>query len=222
MMALTPRAVVVLVASAGVELGLARAAQSAVAEVLADPRVGPAGLDQRVAGALSLLAVGAGLVAWTAWCLTLVRAARRPVLGASGAGLLRMAVTVLGVSAVTLAGATPVLGHSLADRTDPPRPATRLDLDGLPLPDLPVSSPVPPRPDRPRPDPVDPPGHVVVAGDSLWTIAAARLPAGASNAAVDLAWRHWHAANRAVIGPDPDLIVPGQLLVPPPVRRTVQ
>jgi len=217
-MALTPRAVVVLVASAGVELGLAHAARSAVAEVLADPWVGPAGLDQRVAGALSLLAVGVALVAWTAWCLTLVRAARRPVLGASGSCLLRAAATVLGASAVTLVGATPVL----ADRTDPPGSATRLDLDGLPLPDLPVSSPVRPRPDRARPDRLGPPGHVVVAGDSLWTIADAQLPAGASNAAVDLAWRRWYAANRAVIGPDPDLIAPGQLLVPPLVRRTVQ
>ena len=45
MMVLTPRAVVMLVASAGVELGLAHAAQTAVLETLADPRVGPAGLD---------------------------------------------------------------------------------------------------------------------------------------------------------------------------------
>ena len=127
--------------------------------------------------------------------------------------MLRGAATVLGVSALTLVGATPVL----ADRADPPPAATRLDLDGLPLPDLPVSSPV-----RPRPDRLDPPGHVVVAGESLWTIAAAHLPAGASNAAVDRSWRHWYAANRAVVGPDPDLIAPGQLLVPPPVRRTVQ
>jgi len=217
MMALTPRAVVVLVASAGVELGLAHAAHSALAAALADLPVGPAGLDQRVAGALTLLAVGAALIAWTGWCLTLVRAARRPVLGPTGSRWLRAAAVVLGLSAVTLAGATPVL----ADRTDPPRSATRLDLDGLQLPDLPVSSQPRPRPDRARPDRLDPPGHVVVAGDSLWTIAAAHLPAGASNAAVDRAWRRWYAANRAVIGPDPDLIVPGQVLFPPPVRRTV-
>lgn len=206
MIALTPRAVVALVASGGVELGLAHAADSALAEALAGHGVGPAGLDQQVAGALTLLAVGAGLAAWTCWCLTLVRAARRPVLGPTESRWLRAAGVVLGVSAVTLVGASPVL----ADRTDPPPAATRLDLDGLPLPDLPVSSPV-----RPRPDPRDPPGLVVAAGDSLWTIAAAHLPASASTAAVDRAWRRWYAANRSVIGPDPDLIVPGQLLLPP-------
>ena len=209
-MALTPRAVVVLLASGGMELLLAHAARSAVAEV-ADPGLGPAGLDQRVAGALTLLAVGAALLAWTAWCLTLVRAARRPVLDPAGSRWLRVAGVVLGISAVTLVGATPVL----ADRTDPPAAATQLDLDGLPLPDLPVSGPVRPRSDR------DPSGHVVAAGDSLWTIAAAHLPAGTSNSAVDRAWRRWYATNRAVIGPDPDLIVPGQLLQPP-VRRAVR
>ncbi len=205
-MALTPRAVVALVASGGVELGLAHAAHSAVAEALAGHRVGPAGLDQQVAGALTLLTVGAALAAWTCWCLTLVRAARRPVLAPTGSRWLRAAGVVLGVSAVTLVGATPVL----ADRTDPPPAATRLDLDGLPLPDLPVSSPVRPRPDRQRP-----PGYVVVVRDSLWTIAAAHLPAGASNAAVDRAWPRWYAANRSAIGSNPDLLRPGTRLDPP-------
>lgn len=203
---------VVLLASGSVELGLAHTARSAVAEVLADPRVGPAGLDARVAGALTLLAVGAALMVWTAWCLTLLRAARRPVLEPTGSRWLRAAGVVLGVSAVTLVGPTPVL----ADRTDPPPAATRLDLDGLPLPDLPVSSPGPARPDR-----QDPPRHVVATGDTLWAIAAAHLSADASNTAVDRAWRRWYAANRAVIGPDPDLITPGQLLLPP-VRRAAR
>lgn len=53
---------------------------------------------------------------------------------------------------------------------------------------------------------------VVRPGDSLWTIAAAELPAGSSAAAVDAAWRSLFAANRDVIGDDPDLIVPGQRL----------
>jgi nucleoid-associated protein YgaU len=53
---------------------------------------------------------------------------------------------------------------------------------------------------------------VVRPGDSLWTIAAARLPAGAGPAAVDGAWRRLYAANRPPLGADPDLIHPGDVL----------
>ncbi len=55
---------------------------------------------------------------------------------------------------------------------------------------------------------------IVAAGDSLWAIAARRLP-GASDAAIAAAWPRWHDANRTVIGDDPDLIRPGQCLVVP-------
>ncbi len=54
--------------------------------------------------------------------------------------------------------------------------------------------------------------HVVVPGDCLWDIAAARLGPGATAAAVDRAWRLLYDANRDVIGDDPNLIVPGQRL----------
>ena len=56
---------------------------------------------------------------------------------------------------------------------------------------------------------------VVVRGDCLWTIAAHHLPSSASDADIDGAWRLWYAANRAVIGDDPNLILPGQQLRPP-------
>ncbi|MEV5965804.1 LysM peptidoglycan-binding domain-containing protein [Kribbella sp. NPDC051952] len=56
-------------------------------------------------------------------------------------------------------------------------------------------------------------GRVVVkAGDSLWSLAARELGPGASAAAVAARWPEWYAANRQVIGPDPDLILPGQVL----------
>ena len=55
-------------------------------------------------------------------------------------------------------------------------------------------------------------------GDSLWALAAADLPDGASVAEVDERWREIHAANRDVIGDDPDLIRPGQQLRLPPGR----
>jgi nucleoid-associated protein YgaU len=55
----------------------------------------------------------------------------------------------------------------------------------------------------------------VRAGDSLWSLAAGDLPADSSDALVATRWRAIYAANRSVIGPDPDVIVPGQRLVLP-------
>lgn len=57
--------------------------------------------------------------------------------------------------------------------------------------------------------------YVVRPGDSLWAIAAAHLPADAEAADVAAAWPRWYAANRQVVGPDPDLIHPGQVLLAP-------
>jgi len=56
---------------------------------------------------------------------------------------------------------------------------------------------------------------VVKRGDNLWNIAKAHLPEGASDAEIDREWRRWYDANRDVIGDDPDLILPGQVLRPP-------
>ncbi|GAA1527321.1 hypothetical protein [Kribbella lupini] len=69
--------------------------------------------------------------------------------------------------------------------------------------------------------------HVVLRGESLWSIAAAELGAGASDSAIAARWPHWYAANRAVIGPDPDVLLPGQVLQSPasldrPVPQTPQ
>jgi nucleoid-associated protein YgaU len=60
-------------------------------------------------------------------------------------------------------------------------------------------------------------GVVVRGGDSLWSIAASRLPRSAGPAEVDRAWRAVYAANRAEVGPDPSLIRPGQRLRLPPL-----
>jgi LysM domain len=59
-------------------------------------------------------------------------------------------------------------------------------------------------------------GEVTVRpGDSLWLIAARRLGAGATPRQIDAAWREWYATNRALIGADPNVIHPGQVLVDP-------
>lgn len=56
---------------------------------------------------------------------------------------------------------------------------------------------------------------VVHRGDTLWDIVRRQLGADASDAEVADAWPAWHHANRTVIGDDPDLILPGQILRPP-------
>jgi nucleoid-associated protein YgaU len=61
--------------------------------------------------------------------------------------------------------------------------------------------------------PVRVPARVVVKpGDTLWSIAATELGPNASAEDVANRWPAWYAANRPLIGPDPDLILPGQVL----------
>ncbi len=52
-------------------------------------------------------------------------------------------------------------------------------------------------------------------GDTLWDLAARGLGSTASDAEIAAEWPRWYAANRDVVGADPDLLVPGQQLVPP-------
>jgi hypothetical protein len=55
----------------------------------------------------------------------------------------------------------------------------------------------------------------VRTGDTLWAIAQRALPAPATDDAIDAEWRAWYVTNAGVIGTDPDLIEPGQLLLAP-------
>jgi nucleoid-associated protein YgaU len=89
--------------------------------------------------------------------------------------------------------------------TPPAEPVPEERTDGR----LPASAPAP-----------EAPGVVVASvtvrpGDSLWRIAAAHLDADASNAEIAASWPRWYEANRAVIGADPGLIHPGQVLQAP-------
>jgi LysM repeat protein len=56
---------------------------------------------------------------------------------------------------------------------------------------------------------------VVEPGDTLWSIARSHLGEGATDIQIASAWPQWYAANRGVIGADPDLLRPGQRLVSP-------
>ncbi len=61
---------------------------------------------------------------------------------------------------------------------------------------------------------------VVHRGDSLWSIAARHLGHHPSDAQIADEWPRWYAANSSVIGADPDLLLPGQVLtVPDGTRR---
>lgn len=53
---------------------------------------------------------------------------------------------------------------------------------------------------------------VVKPGDTLWSIAATELGPNATPEDIAARWPAWYAANRELIGPDPDLILPGQVL----------
>ncbi|WP_346007532.1 LysM domain-containing protein [Janibacter terrae] len=59
------------------------------------------------------------------------------------------------------------------------------------------------------------PEVVVRRGDTLWSIAAAHLGPGASDAEVAEAWPRWHLANAELIGPDPHILLPGTQLQAP-------
>jgi nucleoid-associated protein YgaU len=56
---------------------------------------------------------------------------------------------------------------------------------------------------------------VVRRGDTIWDITARHLGPAATDAEIAQAWPAWFAANRDVIGPDPDRLQPGQRLSPP-------
>ncbi len=84
-------------------------------------------------------------------------------------------------------------------------------------------------PDRPtvgaetRYTPVRPASSVRVRrGDSLWAIAAREIGPDASDAAIARRWPQWYAANAGRIGPDSDLIHPGEVLNRPASTKPTQ
>lgn len=101
-------------------------------------------------------------------------------------------------------GAALLAPSAQAAQTRPP--ADRIA--GLPMPERATDGP-----HRSRTAPAE--LIVVHAGDTLWRLAAARLPRDASDSDVDAAWRRLYAANRALIGADPDLVHPGLRLTDP-------
>ena len=100
-----------------------------------------------------------------------------------------------------------------------PTPSAVPTSTGVVPPAASVATPPPPEspPTAPTPAPTPAPaGTVVVApGDSLWAIAARHLDGAATDAEIVASWPQWYRANAAVVGPDPNHIVPGQVLRAP-------
>lgn len=115
--------------------------------------------------------------------------------------LLRRALFVGAVGALTIAPA-------YAETHLGPLAAPQHSLDGMKLPDRPSTTL-----QAVSPDPAT--SLYVRPGDTLWAIAARSLPATASVTDIAEATSRWYEANRAVIGPSPHLIFPGQKLTPP-------
>ncbi|RBY86530.1 LysM peptidoglycan-binding domain-containing protein [Blastococcus sp. TF02A-30] len=199
---------------------------------------------QRTADTLGsdvLVTAAAGLLAWVAWvwgALGLLLTAVSAAPGALGrcaevvtrvvlpAGARRSAALALGVglsvaaplggTATLLVVTAPAASAETAPGVVPDWPARAAAAPSTPAPTTPA--PVPDWPDTPTaPAPGE---HVVVRGDCLWDIAAARLttelgrPPGIAETAD--AVHAWWTANASVIGADPDLLLPGQVLRPPP------
>jgi hypothetical protein len=143
--------------------------------------------------------------------LTVPTARRRPSprlpVRAGGGAAVRWMALVAGVCGIGIA-VTPVgslaAGGRGAHHDDPPT------LTGLPMPGLPAAGATPSAHRHAPAGPV-----LVRPGDTLWQIAADRLPDTASDGRITNAVNRWYDRNRSVIGPDADLIFPGTRLEPP-------
>ena len=134
-------------------------------------------------------------LALAAWAILVVSLASVPALRG-----LAIALTPRILRGMVFAGVAGAL-------TVPTAQADDHGVDGLRLPDRPLIAASEPRHVQ----------HTVVVrrGDTLWAIARARLGSRAAVASTAREVRRWHDTNRGVIGPDPDLIHPGQRLAPP-------
>jgi nucleoid-associated protein YgaU len=186
------------------------------------------------AGPDAVVLAVAGLLAWLVWAwaalgLLLTAASALPgALGALARLLLRIAVPAGLRRAASLAlgvgiglNAPFLAGTALAATTTPSTTSTTSG-STAPVPDWPAvpstAAPRAPAPPATTPAPPATGGHVVVRGDCLWRIARDALEAAGdrpSDAVVASSVRAWWTANQAAIGPDPDLLRPGQVLQPP-------
>lgn len=175
-----------------------------------------------------VLAVAGGL-AWLAWAwgtVGLVLTAAGTLPGAAGwaARLLQHAVLPAGArraATVALGLGVAVQGPLNAGATAFASPAPAATATAPAVPDWPTGSPestAPATPDEQQ-ETASLASHVVVRGDCLWEIASDHLRTTSgrppSAAEVVAGVSDWWAQNRDVVGDDPDLLLPGQVLTPP-------
>jgi nucleoid-associated protein YgaU len=173
-----------------VATGLTAALWGAAA-VLAGAAAGqPAGSSDRTLVRVCL--AGLALAAVWAWLQGMagVVDAWRGAPAVASRGLRRLALAACGMA---LAGSLSAPAYA------GPEPHNPAQLSGLPLPDR-------------AEGPAGPGTHTVVVrtGDSLWVIAERDLGPRATDQRISDRWRAIYRHNRGVIGPDPDLIRPGQ------------
>jgi resuscitation-promoting factor RpfA len=163
-------------------------------------------------------------------------AIRRLVLASAGASLL---FSPLSAAAVGGQGAAASEAGAANATAAPAAPAPFWPIDQVsvtPAPSWPIDQPSAPAGSNRTPQrspasatasSAQPPAEVapaatviVTSGDSLWTIAAAKLGPAATDRQIAVAWPYWYRANRAVIGRDPGLIQPGTELSVPAAQST--
>jgi nucleoid-associated protein YgaU len=190
------------------------------------------------AGADALVLAAAGLLAWAVWLwgavgLGLTALAAAPgILGTTSTLLVRLVLPAAarrgaaGLLGLTL-GVAPLVGTASVLLPTAAAAATAVTATATPtagpvVPDWPSSAAplaVPDWPDSAPAAAAAKGAHVVLRGDCLWDIAAARLAHGRATTPTDgeiaRAVHAWWSANTSVIGPDPDLLLPGQILTPP-------
>lgn len=169
--------------------------------------------DRSLVAAATLLLVC--LSAWSLACMALSLVAGRALVIDVLAHLvtpsfLRRALFAGAVGAFAIGPANAASDTGRGVET-PARTVTSQSLDGLRLPDRPVGAAA-------RISSLPAAGLRVVQvnrEDTLWSIASHHLGPGASASEIKVAADNWYGTNRPLIGPDPDLIFPGQQLTPP-------
>jgi nucleoid-associated protein YgaU len=215
-----------------VGMGIVALTLAALTPAVAD-MTGALSSPQRTADTVGpdvLVTAGAGLLAWGVWAwgavgLALTAASAIPgVVGGAArlathavlpAGARRTAALLLGLG---LGVAAPLAGAAATVLATPAAAAVPAAV----VPDWPALAPATaPVPDWPGASPAvpDAASHLVVRDDCLWHIAASHLLAGSgvppTDGEIARAVHAWWTANADVIGPDPDRLLPGQVLRPP-------
>lgn len=193
----------------------------------AEPDAQGSGADPRAAADVAAFDLG--------WQVTSAVSVHLPATPSAGAGADADGAQVPRISPPSVAPGTGAAADGATDRSTiaqptPAAPAAPTAPDpttpAVPTTAVPTAAapPTEAQPTETQPTGTQPPGApatgtplsvTVHAGDSLWSIAAAHLPPGSDDAAVAAAWPRWYATNRSVVGDDPDLIRPGQILTVP-------